>query len=31
MLTWFIELPTKKSIRYGLSKPHPAADSTLGF
>ncbi len=31
MLTWFIELPTQKSIRYGLSQPRPAADSTLGF
>jgi hypothetical protein len=31
MLTWFIELPTKKSIRYGLNKPQPADDSKLGF
>ena len=31
MLTWFIELPTSKSIRYGLHHPPPAADSKLGF
>jgi hypothetical protein len=31
MLTWYIEAPTKKSIRYGVKKPKPAADSTLGF
>ncbi len=31
MLTWFIELPTQKSIRYGLRKPQPAGDSALGF
>jgi hypothetical protein len=29
MLTWFIEIPTKKSLRYGVRKP--AADSSLGF
>jgi hypothetical protein len=29
MLTWFIEIPTKKSIRYGIRKP--AGDSSLGF
>ena len=31
MLTWYIEAPTKKSIRYGIRKPQPAADSKLGF
>ena len=31
MLTWYIEAPTKKSIRYGLRKPQPAGDSRLGF
>ncbi len=31
MLTWFIELPTSKSIRYGLRKPQPSGDSALGF
>ena len=29
MLTWFIEIPTKKSIRYGIRKP--VGDSSLGF
>jgi hypothetical protein len=29
MLTWFIEVPTKKSVRYGIRKP--AGDSSLGF
>jgi len=29
MLTWFIELPTKKSVRYGVKKPF--GESTLGF
>lgn len=29
MLTWFIELPTKKSVRYGVKKPF--GKSTLGF
>jgi len=31
MLTWYIELPTKKSIRYGLNAPRAGSDSTLGF
>ena len=31
MLTWFIEIPTRKSVRYGLNRAPPAADSTLGF
>lgn len=31
MLTWFIEMPTKKSVRYGIRRPQPASDSTLGF
>ena len=31
MLTWYIEVPTKKSIRYGIRKPRPASGSTLGF
>jgi hypothetical protein len=31
MLTWYIEAPTKKSIRYGVRKPVPAGGSKLGF
>ncbi len=31
MLTWFIEVPTKKSIRYGLQRSEPSGGSTLGF
>ncbi|MGD2138229.1 MAG: transporter [Gammaproteobacteria bacterium] len=31
MLTWYIEVPTKKSIRYGIRKPVPAGGSKLGF
>jgi len=31
MLTWYIEVPTKKSIRYGISQPEPAGGSRLGF
>jgi len=31
MLTWYIEMPTRKSVRYGIRKPQPVQDSTLGF
>lgn len=31
MLTWYIEMPTKKSVRYGINRSQPAGDSTLGF
>jgi len=31
MLTWYIEVPTRKSIRYGIKNPQPPGDSTLGF
>lgn len=31
MLTWYIELPTRRSIRYGLHHPQSAPDSKLGF
>jgi hypothetical protein len=31
MLTWYIEIPTKKSVRYGINRSQPAGDSTLGF
>jgi len=31
MLTWYIELPTNKSIRYNLKAPKPEGESTLGF
>lgn len=31
MLTWYIEMPTKKSIRYGIRQPQPAGGSKLGF
>ena len=31
MLTWYIEMPTKKSIRYGINQAEPAGGSRLGF
>jgi hypothetical protein len=31
MLTWYIEIPTKKSVRYGINRSQPAGESTLGF
>ena len=31
MLTWYIERPTRRSIRYGLRRGEPAGGSRLGF
>lgn len=31
MLTWYIEMPTKRSVRYGLYRSQPAGPGRLGF
>jgi len=31
MLTWYVEVPTSKSIRYGIRNPQPSGGSKLGF